>query len=86
VPPHTLRRVSLSQRVKLTYDEPRLNYAFNFDLRHYVKDGVVPVKRLFRTSQIKGVSWDKHLGKWTAKCNWTSLGYHATVGQCRLNR
>ena len=44
----------------------------------YVEDGVDPVKRLDRTSQIKGVSWDKKRGKWKAGCKGAYLGHHAT--------
>jgi len=44
----------------------------------YVEDGVDPVKRLDRTSQFKGVWWDKREGKWRATCKGISLGYHTT--------
>jgi len=46
---------------------------------NYVKDGFNPVKTGERTSQFKGVSWDKRRGKWQARRRMgTSLGYHAT--------
>jgi hypothetical protein len=45
----------------------------------YVEDGVDPVKRREgKSSQFKGVFWDKGNGKWTAKCRGKHLGYHAT--------
>jgi len=53
---------------------------------NYVNDGIAPVRRRATTSasQFKGVTWDKSCGKWKAICKGKSLGYHATVGRCRL--
>jgi len=48
--------------LKLTHDEPLSNFAFNFNMRRY----------------IKGVFWSKQSGKWRAECKRTTLGYHAT--------
>jgi phage terminase large subunit-like protein len=31
-----------------------------------------------RSSQLKGVSWEKGRGKWQARCERRHLGYHAT--------
>ena len=36
------------------------------------------MKRRDGTSQLKGVCWDKHRGKWKATCQLKFLGYHAT--------
>jgi hypothetical protein len=36
------------------------------------------VKRLVRTSQFKGVCWNKSSGKWYATRKGKSLGYHAS--------
>jgi len=44
----------------------------------YTKDGTNPVKRRDRTSQFKGVGWNKTKGKWRAECKGTHLGHHAT--------
>jgi len=52
---------------------------------NHVKD--VPVtqrKNTVHSSQFKGVCWDKSRGNWTASWKGKSLGYHATVGRCRL--
>jgi hypothetical protein len=45
---------------------------------NYVKDGVGPVSHPEGTSDIKGVSWNKAFGKWTAQYKGKHLGRHAT--------
>jgi hypothetical protein len=48
--------------LNLKYDELPSNFAFEFNLRRY----------------IKGVSWNKNAGAWTANRKGTWLGYHTT--------
>ena len=48
--------------LKLRYEGPLSNFAYNSNLRHY----------------IKGVSWHKGRGMWKAQCNEKTLGCHAT--------
>jgi hypothetical protein len=44
----------------------------------YAKDGVDLVKhQAVRSSQFKGVSWEKRSSKWKAECKGKYLGYHA---------
>jgi len=45
----------------------------------FLKDGIDPVKhREARTSQFKGVSWNKQTSRWRATCTGKYLGSHAT--------
>ena len=66
------------KRLKLKCDELLSNFAFNLNLRRYIEDGVVPLKRRDPSSHFKGVSWHKGRGKWQVKCKGKSLGDHAT--------
>jgi len=63
-------------RLFLKYDETVSEFAFEFNLRPYIEDGVVHANQA--TSQFKGVRWDKSSGKWAASCKGKYLGTHAT--------
>jgi hypothetical protein len=68
--------VSVLLRLFLKYDETVSEFAFEFNLRPYIEDGVVHANQA--TSQFKGVRWDKSSGKWAASCKGKYLGTHAT--------
>ena len=53
--------VSVLLRLFLKYDETVSEFAFEFNLRPYIEDGVVHANQA--TSQFKGVRWDKSSGK-----------------------
>jgi len=60
----TMLKAPGTKRLKLTKDQPPSNFAYDFNLRSY----------------IKGVSWDTRVGQWKAVCTGQGghLGYHAT--------
>ena len=57
------------KRLTLEYDELLSSFSFKFNLRRYIKDSVDPIPhREGLSSQTKGVSFNRSLGKWVSAC------------------
>jgi len=68
---------SETKHLKPKCDKVLSTFAFKFNSRRYVKNGVTPVTKRSHT-QRRGYSFNKGSGKWKAQCGTKFLGSHTT--------